>query len=282
MVAEASRWGGSVKLTWVTDPHLNFVGLPAREAWLGAVRATASDCLLISGDIAEAESLVWELRRLADEVLQPIYFVLGNHDFYGGQIEQVRARCAELRRFDERLVYLGSAEPQPLSDGWVLVGEDGWGDASDGDPVGSLVQLNDFHQIVDFQRLSSSERITKLRQLGGQAAERLEMQLVRAAEQGEALLVLTHVPPIRSACLYRGEPADDHWAPFFVGHQVGQLLRRFAGQHPEHRIVVLCGHSHHVAKCQLEKNLWVLTGAAQYGLPAVAGSWDCRELISAL
>jgi Icc protein len=271
-----------VRLTWVTDLHLNFVGLPAREAWLTSIRETSPDCLLISGDIAEAESLGWELERLAGDLLLPIYYVLGNHDFYGGSIDQVRAGCGALRNSNERLVYLGATGPQPLSDGWVLVGQDGWGDACDGDPAGSIVRLNDFQQIVDFQDLSSTARIGKLQELGRQAAERLELQLQDGVQLGDALLVITHVPPVRSACLYRGEPADDHWAPFFVGHQVGELLRRFAWEYPEHRIVVLCGHSHHVARCRLESNLWVLTGGADYGFPGVAGSWDCRELAAAL
>jgi 3',5'-cyclic-AMP phosphodiesterase len=271
-----------VRLTWVTDPHLNFVGLAAREAWLAAIRETSPDCLLITGDIAEAESLAWELERLGDELPIPIYFVLGNHDFYGGSIEQVRAGCEGLRYGRQQLLYVGAVGPQLLSDGWVVVGQDGWGDAGDGDPLGSIVRLNDFHRIVDFQGLSAVQRVIKLQQLGRQAADRLELQLERGAQLGDALLVITHVPPVRSACLYRGQPADDHWAPFFVGHQVGELLRRFAREHPEHRIVVLCGHSHHVAKCQPESNLWVLTGGAEYGFPTVAGSWDSRELADAL
>ena len=48
------------------------------------------DAVLLGGDIGEAPSLKGYLLGLEDHLERPIYFVLGNHDFYQGSIADVR------------------------------------------------------------------------------------------------------------------------------------------------------------------------------------------------
>jgi predicted MPP superfamily phosphohydrolase len=55
-----------------------------------------ADCFAITGDIGEARSIERYLRLLESSLQRPIYFVLGNHDFYHGSIVLVRERVRNL------------------------------------------------------------------------------------------------------------------------------------------------------------------------------------------
>ena len=87
------------RIAWLTDLHLDFIE-PA-TAIADSCRSVAdcpSDVVLVGGDISTAASLEAHLRQLEAAVQRPIYFVLGNHDFYGGHIADVRGRASELSR----------------------------------------------------------------------------------------------------------------------------------------------------------------------------------------
>ena len=78
---------------------------------------------LVTGDIGESDSVgrfVDELGRIA-----PIYYVLGNHDYYRSSIDEVRATLPG--------GWLPGLAPVQLTDRTVLLGIDGWGDARCGD-----------------------------------------------------------------------------------------------------------------------------------------------------
>jgi Icc protein len=114
-----------VNLAWATDVHLNF--LEPQVVRISTVTAWAPDALLLGGDIAEAESLEPMMRIVEERFARPIYFVLGNHDYYKGSIAavhpRVRAMCASsrwLRWLDD------SPGPIALTERTGLVGHGGW------------------------------------------------------------------------------------------------------------------------------------------------------------
>src|SRR5436309_7474365 len=84
---------------WVTDIHLNFLEPEALQAYHDLLRNQKLDGVLISGDIAEAPSVAGFLLGLRRGLGIPIYFVLGNHDYYFSSLqavhERIRALCAE-------------------------------------------------------------------------------------------------------------------------------------------------------------------------------------------
>ena len=69
-----------MKLTWITDVHLNFLKKDERIDLYHTLIATDSNGVVISGDIAEAISIELILKEMASTIQKPIYFVLGNHD----------------------------------------------------------------------------------------------------------------------------------------------------------------------------------------------------------
>ena len=73
------------RLAWLTDLHLNFVTPGHVDRLCRAVREAGADAVLLGGDIGEAPDVVEHLEGLDARLGLPIYFVLGNHDFYRGE-----------------------------------------------------------------------------------------------------------------------------------------------------------------------------------------------------
>src|SRR5947209_18601256 len=84
------------RLAWATDIHLNFVTASEVAEFCERIVRASCDALIITGDIAEGTSIASYLKTLATHVPMPIYFVLGNHDFYGVYISEVRAAVTQL------------------------------------------------------------------------------------------------------------------------------------------------------------------------------------------
>lgn len=258
-----------MRLAWSSDIHLNHAPLRAWDAWMAKINQAAADALLITGDLSEADDVVFQLRRLAESLPMPIYFVLGNHDFYGSSIASTRRNIASLARDLRSLCYLTDSAAIELSPNHFLVGEDGWGDGTEGDYENSPVRLNDFVAIKDFRRVEPVTWQRLMREQGGESASRLQRKLEALPESAVEALVATHVPPFRESCWYEGQTTDDHWAPFFVCGQVGKVLRQFASARPETRVTVVCGHTHHAGTAEILPNLTVHTAAAEYAHPDV-------------
>ena len=85
------------RVAWATDVHLNFCSPEGRNAFCEAVRAHGPDALLLGGDIDEAPGLIAQLRALETSLRLPIFFVLGNHDYYRSTFDHVEGRLRALK-----------------------------------------------------------------------------------------------------------------------------------------------------------------------------------------
>ena len=265
-----------MKLAWLTDIHLNFVPSQVLASFFENLSAATPDAVVISGDIGEAHDVAWRLRDLAIRLGCPIYFVLGNHDFYRGSFADVREKIASTCSSVSNLQYLStSGGVIQLTERTGLLGHDGWGDARLGTPQGWKVALNDWELIQDLRNLSERELLRKLNALGDEAAAHFRAVLPDAIEQFPELLIVTHVPPFREASWHQGRISDDDWLPHFTCKAVGDVLREAMVAHPDCKMTVLCGHTHGGGEAQILPNLRVLTGEAVYGQPAV---WRFMEV----
>ena len=84
------------RLAWLTDLHLNFVTPGRVDRLCRAVRDAGADAVLLGGDIGEAPDVVGHLEGLDARLGLPLYFVLGNHDFYRGPSPASAPRSAAL------------------------------------------------------------------------------------------------------------------------------------------------------------------------------------------
>ena len=100
-----------MRLAWLTDVHLNFVTPPARTDFARSVAQAGANGVIVTGDIAEADSFAPMLDELANQVASPVWFVLGNHDFYGGSIGDVRDRARSLTAEHPWLRWLPACGP---------------------------------------------------------------------------------------------------------------------------------------------------------------------------
>jgi|LakMenEpi03Aug12_release.lakeMendotaPanAssembly.Ray.scaffolds.fasta_scaffold04997_17 predicted phosphohydrolase len=273
---------GGTQLIWVTDPHLNFVSFGRWERWIESIKRQNSDGLLITGDITEAEDLTFQLERIVDHLQIPIYFVLGNHDYYRGSIASVRERIDTFCRQSPNAIYLTHHDPIAFDSGWVLVGHDGWADGLFGNAQETTVRLNDFRLIGDYSGLTYQEVLEMMAMLARQASEELSMKLEAACSLGTKVLIATHVPPFSDACLYNNLPSDDQWLPFFASKTIGDCCLAFANRFPSHLFHVVCGHSHHRARVRITNNLTVWTGGAEYREPAIERVIDLGNLANEL
>ncbi len=256
-----------MRVAWATDIHLNHASSEQVERFYAEVLAADSDILLLGGDIGEAPTVAGYLRFLEERLRMPIYFVLGNHDFYQGSIVTMRKRAKVLSRESQWLRWLPATDVVPLTSETGLIGHDGWSDGRFGDVQSSRVVLNDYIQIQELRGLSKPQLIARLHALGDEAADYLEDVLTRALARFAKVILVTHVPPFREACLYQGRPGNSAWLPHFTDKAVGDTLRIIMSTRPNQKLTVLCGHTHHAAEIDVLPNLTVIVGAAVYGRP---------------
>ncbi len=284
------RGPGTSGLVWLTDVHLNFVPPEQRETLYRAVANRAPRGVLLGGDIGEAPSFAGLLEEFAAAIESPIYFVLGNHDYYRGSIAGVREQARQLSQTTPRLHWLPATGVVPLGPETALIGHGGWADARAGDFASSTVFLNDYLLISDLQSPRCQTQIStgqpwevsdllndrlrrQLEQLGEEAAEYLRSTAIEAFQTAREVIVLMHVPPFLEACWHEGRLSDDNWSPHFVCAAAGTALREVMADRPDCRMTVLCGHTHGTGRAELLPNLTVLTGGAAYGHPAIQPDW---------
>ena len=272
-----------MRIAWGTDVHFNFVGERGVREFCSRLQAADCEALLLSGDIAEAHDLERWLGLAADIVQRPIYFVLGNHDYYRGDVASVRKLASELP--SPWLHWLPNVGVVALTDTTALVGHGGWGDARLGDFVASPIILNDYILIADLreaggERLGRFARLDpdavqddklalqrKLGELGDEAARALRPAISEALERYPRVIVLTHVPPFKGSCWHEGQISNDDWLPAFTCKAMGDMLQEVAGDRADREVTVLCGHTHSEGENRPLANLHVITGGAEYGAP---------------
>ena len=263
-----------MKLTWITDVHLNFLEKDERIDFYHTLIATDSNGVVISGDIAEATSIESILKEMASTIQKPIYFVLGNHDYYRGSINDLRSTMISITKDEPFLFWLPESGPQKLNDEVVLVGQDCFADGRYGDYTNSRVVLNDSRMIVDLFQSSALGKyplLEKMQQLADQDANELESSIERAVRSynPKKIIILIHVPPFIEVCMHEGKISSDDYLPFFSSKITGEILMHAAESYQEIEFLALCGHTHSKGFFNPHPNLIVKAGASEYGKPSI-------------
>lgn len=263
-------------LDWITDPHLDHLRSENElTAFVNLLNERESDGLMITGDIAESSMIYEFLGILSGAYQRPIYFVLGNHDYYNAYMGEthvrVRAVCQQVPA--GILNWMTDIEPLHLRNRTWIVGHDGWYDGQEGTGLHTTAALTDFRESVGVKDLVESLRggreplFRKLRELGELSAEMIKEKLAVAVAKGaERILVLTHVPPFAEASWFRGQPSSRNTLPFYVNKAMGDALLHFAASNSGVRVEVFCGHTHGRHEVEVLHNLVVKTGSARYGM----------------
>lgn len=145
-----------------SDIHLEACDSRTKEDFIQTLVKSEPEILIIAGDIERAKGVCAELTYLSRALpASKIYFVLGNHDYYDGSLEEVFQSVSETARASDNLVYLSDSEASEICPGTFIVGDDGFYDLQCGQVNFAAYTSSDFTYIQDFNVPSMDEQLDK-------------------------------------------------------------------------------------------------------------------------
>jgi Icc protein len=263
------------KCGWATDVHLDFLRNDEKRlvAFAESLVKDNPTGILLTGDISIAKELVYHLSVIERVVQRPVYFVLGNHDYFGGSIEQVRASMRELSNASQFLRYMPVMPYLALTPSTAVVGADGWYDGLYADPIASRFVMTDWNAIHEFREVNGNRAtiVEKSRKLAHESVQHVHDGIKKATRYHKNIVVLTHFPPFAEAHIYEGRRGDADAMPWFTSKIMGDMLLDASKSFPQHTFTVLCGHTHGKIDLQVTNNLRVFVGGADYNQPVLQG-----------
>lgn len=274
------------KYAWCTDIHLDHIDDDVRLVdFAKSLVTTEPPGIFITGDISNATRLVYHLSVIERVTQRPTFFILGNHDYYGGEIEPVRKAMRELTNMSQFLKYLPLSPYVALTPTTALVGHDGWYDALNGDGDKSRFMMNDWVAIKDFVPHSGGAQFMRMqrdlrdragliahaRKLAHEGVLHVHNGIKSAARYHKSIIVLTHYPPFAESHIYNGQIGDSDAQPWFTSKMMGDMLMDASRAFPGVNFTVLAGHTHGKYDGRPAANLQVHVGGADYGRPGLAG-----------
>ena len=252
-----------MKLAIGNDIHLDHVRLPT--LFLELLRDVQPDVVVLTGDISTGDRICDDLEELAQVTPCPVYFVLGNHDFWNRSIYAVREGVkVQCERSHGVLNYLDDMEPVKLSEDWTILGVDGWYDF-EYSPYG--LKMVDYRLIEEFRGGTPEHCVNYSRKLAQYHANKLLAKLPKV--ETPKALVVTHVPPFREASKHNGQPSEYRALGTFSSKRVGDAILT-----SQVETLVLAGHSHDPADVQISDKVRCVVGGATYGAP----KWEILDI----
>jgi predicted phosphohydrolase len=258
-----------MKLAWASDIHLDCCEV-ATQVEFAEECADRSDALVITGDITNGRKIAL-FTTFAAKYGKPVYFVLGNHDYWHGSFASVTAKYRKISLAASNAHFLDSSAPIDLTPGVQLCGVSGWYDAELGNKNSSFA-LNDWWRIEELNRLRVPFELgDKLRQA---FRERARRSAVAASDKlcattARHVFFATHVPPFAEAAWHLGRRSDDDALPYYTNQALGRTLNAWALKSRDRTLTTLCGHSHSRGDYAALPNHTVRTAAAEYGRPGI-------------
>lgn len=265
-------------LAWATDVHLDF--LSDHEVLNFATRLVADNpsAVVITGDVSVADRLIYHLSVIERVAQRPVYFVLGNHDYYGGSIEKVRQDMKGLTNLSQFLRYLPSTPYVALTPSTALVGHDCWYDAMNGDWRRSNFFMTDWTHIKEFvvgagvrrgdpHTANMSMIVETARKLSHEGATHVHDGIKAAARYHKNVIVAAHVPPFPETHIYEGKAGDPGAQPWFTSKLFGDVMMDASRAFPKVNFTVIAGHTHGEYSGKIADNLTVHVGGAEYRRP---------------
>lgn len=274
------------RLAWCTDIHFDWLTevVPASGGSIGPRKVLSEnkaklfcdqimnqspDGLVITGDISTAEFIETHLMWLETYCPGiPVYFILGNHDFFQGSIHEVRYQMKKYDGTKTRTQWLNVSGVVKLTEKTALVGHDGWYDGGYSDWFKSQLVMNDYHMISELKFLPPQLLFNEIRKLSKESADHIRLHVEEAAKTFKCVVFASHVPPFRENSRAPNRAlSDKHWLPNMSSKMAGDALLDAAKAYPGTEFISLSGHTHTRWTQRYESNLVCMTGQADYGHP---------------
>lgn len=255
---------------WLTDTHFNFLDQATLVGFFLGLEAKKVNGLFLTGDISTGPDVVKHLMWLDKVVKTPIYFVLGNHDYYRSTFAQTEQAMTGLMQSNDNLHYLTACEPISLSQDVALIGHDGWYDAGWRDPMTTAIFVWDWYFIKDFRSLfGTEERMALVKGRAKEAAEFIADKLKKALKNHSTVYMLTHFPPWPEESDKFYGLLEKFWMPYNSSKMMADCVSDIMDKHPDKKLVILAGHTHIKRNIQISHNIELRVGDAEFGKPQV-------------
>lgn len=263
------------KIAHITDTHLDFISDDDACEYFEILANIHKDVDVIvhSGDISHSHFVRDNILLLKRFISKPVAFVLGNHDYYYGQIKQVRSELSKLNAL-KNTHFLTTSEPVYVND-VCIIGHDCWYDALHGNPWAGGA-LNDWRFIHDFAYFSegracvSDEIINLARCLALEGAVHIERNIEKALDNDvKKIVIVSHVPPFAESHVFNNSHGTSPALPWYTCKTLGDLLLTTAQNNPNIQFLSLHGHTHNFFDKKILPNLQTRVGNSVYGSPGI-------------
>lgn len=279
-----------MRLGFTTDIHLDHVKASkdhAKQHRCGKELTKDVDVIVVGGDISVGKLLAEHLQAFLAGASCPVYFVLGNHDFWLLHEDQVWNAA---KSFPGSLDFLNVVE---LDSETALVGLSGWYDTRAGNcfqPGIVMPELQTTTRLIGLGPIQVNRKLiwppellhevhTVCKNWADEQTQRFMPKLEAAAEKYQKVFIVTHIPPWIESCW--GPPGlsrdvSPEWLPWSVNVGLGMRIESLAEDYPHVQFQVLSGHTHGEGETIILPNLKAFSGKATYKQPSMARIFDLQ------
>jgi 3',5'-cyclic-AMP phosphodiesterase len=253
------------KFLWYSDTHFNFTLPWTRHNFVNKIKEESPAGLILSGDIACGLTIENTLRFFAKKIENfPIYFVLGNHDYYGTSFKATIDAVKRLTKEYPWLHWLTDHDIIEISEDVAIIGDDGWYDARLGNPI--YIAYNfDWIMVSEFRQLKTFEdKFMYGQRLADESTKRIKAKLLKALEKYKTVYILTHMPPWAEASRGVGSEIGEFWLPYNINSGLGKMIEEVMLEHDNKNVNVLAGHTHVPAIVHVQHNIECLVQGGKY------------------
>lgn len=271
-----------MKFAHISDIHLNFVtldkahGARSRKTFLQGINdkiSLGASFILLTGDITEAPFLTSELYWLSENLKRPLYYVLGNHDYWYTSFKNARnfAHIAQNLNKNGKICYLSTSNPIEMSLGVWLTGTDGWYDCRNfrqneiSDFLHGREALNDFDLIEDLINLPGceEEKLQIIRDFADAEIFNLKIKLQYILSKSPKKIIIgTHIPPM---ILPNSKIKENH-PGFYSCRRLMEILCEICENCKNTQFYLYCGHNHGGGNFEID-NLHISCKESRYDYP---------------
>src|SRR5688572_3922745 len=233
-----------MRIGFATDIHLDNPRLqkPVNYQGIGRFIAEGMDILLVGGDISNGRDFADHFRPFCEGARIPVYFVLGNHDFWMAPEAKVRETAASFSG------YLDEAGVVELAPKLGLVGRTGWYDTLSGNPFESRIVMNDWDLVERLKGFWAEKHLlsSACRAWAEEETRKAREALTAAAKRYPTVLFVTHFPCFAATCwdeFGRPDTGESGWHPWSINTTMGHAILDVAEAFPETHITEI-GRAH--------------------------------------
>lgn len=251
-----------------SDWHFNFLSGGEQSILLSMVKHP----LLFAGDLSTYDRLLEDMGQVDKGIKKPCFFVLGNHDFWGGSFNFVQQAVKNHVSTPQikNLIYLTAQEVINQEEGVVIIGDDGWYDCRLYDPFNVHGGLNDWNYMGDFKGCTTKYHVVnRCREIADEATLRVGAKLESAIEKSaKKIILVTHVPPFKEM-MSQKRYSNPEFSTFYCNIYMGDMLREKMKKHPDVVLTVVSGHTHTEYEGMVADNIRGVNTGSDYQKPSI-------------